>query len=171
MTKTDAPDAAAPTGNDANGSVSSPEKLPFVATIQYKPKESPSLLLSCQQKKRNSTLSNYVLDDCLQKHIHATLAKSFDMETILPLPDDAKGADRHDVGRIRRAISRMRRTLQSHPGQLIGEEEDDDDYDHKEEGPRPFNEKVNIEIDLPAPRSIEFQSIITTEEYKANLVK
>jgi len=151
--------------------------LPFVVTIQYKPKESPSLLLGCQQKrsstpsidlKRNSTLSNFSLDDCLQKHIHATLAESFDMGTILPLPDDAKGADRHDVGRIRRAISRMRRTLQSHPGQRIGEEEDDDDYDEydpEEEGPRPFNEKVNLEIDLPAPRSIEFQSTITTEEY------
>lgn len=165
MTKTDAP--------DANGSISSPEKLPFVVNIQYKPKGCPSLLLSCQQKrsstsidlKRNSTLSNYVLDDCLQKHIHAALAKSLDMETILPLPDDAKGADRHDVGRIRREISRLRRTLQSHPGQRIGEEEDDDDYDPEEEGPRPFNEKVNLEIDLPAPRSIEFQSTITTEEY------
>jgi len=147
-------------------------------TIQYKPKECPSLLLGCQQKrsstpnidlKRNSTLSNYALDDCLQKHIHATLAESFDMGGILPLPDDAKGADRHDAGRIRRAVSRMRRTLQSHPGQRIGEEEDDDDYDEydpeEEEGPPPFNKKVNLELVLPAPRSIEFQSTITAEEY------
>lgn len=148
-------------------------------TIQYQPKKQPTLLLGCKQNrsstpsidlKRNSSLSNYVLDNCLQKHIHAVLAESSDkMIAVLPLPEDAKGDDRHDVGRIRREISRMRRTLQSHPGQGIGEDDEDDEeyeeYDPDEEGPRPFNTKADLEIDLPAPRSIKFESTMTVEEY------
>ena len=158
---------------------SPPEEAPFVVTIQYQPKKQPTLLLGCKQNrssspsidlKRNSSLSNYVLDDCLQKHIHAVLAESSDkMTAVLPLPEDAKGVDRHDVGRIRREISRMRRTLQSHPGQAIsGDDEDDDEYDEydpDEEGPRPFNTKVDLEIDLPAPRSVQYESTMTVEEY------
>lgn len=145
------------------------DESPFVISINYQPRKEPSVSLrfvkkseAIDQKHSSSDLSSDILDDSMQGFARAQIAKAFDVK----LPSEPKADGRHDAGRVRREISRLRRRLQSHPGEAIREDEEEkEDYDDDEnKGPRPFNKEATLAITLDE-RNINLDMTVSTEKY------
>lgn len=128
------------------------EAKPFHFTVEYRPKDRPSLTLSLKHKdgtdlqRTSSNLSSAIIDDCLVSSVRAEISRRCGVD----LPAKPTGDERHVAGRLRREVSRARRVLQSLVGQKIGEEadEDEDACEWDWERVRPFNAEHCLSIEL-----------------------